>query len=53
MITDLQDILKTVIYAPPPQTFEHNFKVLPTRASVRKEKAAQLWKDIKQKEDHK
>ncbi len=53
MITDLHNILKTVIYAPPPQTFEHSFTVLPTRVSVRKEKAEQLWKDIKQKEDHK
>ena len=47
MITDLQDILKTVIYAPPPQTFEHSFTVLPTRVSVRKEKIEQLWSDIK------
>lgn len=47
MITDLHNILKTVIYAPPPVTFEHKFTVIPTRVSVRKQKAEQLWKDIK------
>ena len=49
MINDLQDILRTVIYAPPPNiaSFVHSFNVIPTRVSVRKEKALQLWSDIK------
>ena len=44
MITDLYNILKTVIYAPPPLTpgiFE------PKWVSVRKQKIEQLWLDIK------
>lgn len=47
MITDLNNILKTVIYAPPPVTFEHKFTVIPTWVVIRKEKIEKLWSDIK------
>jgi hypothetical protein len=55
MIADLNEILNTVIYAPPPNigSFEHSFMFLPTKVVKRKEKIEQLWNDIKQMNNHK
>lgn len=61
MIADLNEILNTVIYAPPPTmsnngswgSFEHSFMVIPTKVVNRKEKIEQLWNDIKQMNNHK
>jgi hypothetical protein len=55
MIANLNEILNTVIYAPPPNigSFEHSFMFLPTKVVKRKEKIEQLWNDIKQMNNHK